>query len=415
VKFTETPIQRLLLDCLHQDRTRLDGSAFTGLDEAGWDELFELARAQRVRPLVFDRLSGGGFKGLAPAAAWKGLEHDCRQIALRALRQQAAVADIVLALSTAGIPVIVLKGAHLRTTVYRSPALREMIDVDVLVHREQLQRAVDVIGSRGFAPSSPFSVEVEAALRHDLKALVGRGAVIEIHWNITSPGRPHSIDPAELWRHAVPFGPAGLGGLCLPPEDLVLHLCMHVAYQHQFEFGLRPFCDLAETIRHFGDRMDWDVLTRRAAAWHWTPGVSAALRLARDLVGAEVPSSVLADLMPSGLDADILASAREQVFTTGTDVVALGTKISRLAGSESLGVRLRHAWRRVFLPRAELASHYSVPADLSRLHFAGLHLRRVGELVTRRGPLVARLLTRRDAELNAVVERKNRLAAWLET
>ena len=407
-----TPIQQRLLDCLHQDPNRLDRGAFAAMGEWEWRELFDAARAHRVRPLVYQRLLASDLRTAVPPGSWRSFERDRRRAVKLALRQQAAVSHIVVALSGEGIPALVLKGAHLRETIYRSPLLREMIDIDVLVPRERLGRAAEILCARGYGPSAPFSVELDATLRHDLKTLVGDGGLVELHWNITTPGRPHTIDPEALFHRAVPFKVQGVTALGLSPEDLILYLCAHASYQHQFAFGLRPFCDLAETIGRHGHTLDWRTMRQRAADWHWAPGVYVALALARELVGAGISSEHIESLKPDGLAEDILGVARDQAFTTGADVLALGNQISRLVDSGSGWTRLAHVWRRVFLPRRELASHFGAPVDSSRIAVVMLHGRRLVQLLTHRGPLVVRLLSRRDGELQAVARRKNRLARW---
>lgn len=411
-----TPIQQLLLDCLHQDQTRLTADRLAALDDAGWRELFALARMQRVRPFVLDRLSRAGFKGLVPVAVWAELEQESRQIAVHALRQQAELQWIVSALSAVNIPVIVLKGAYLRQAVYGNPALREMGDIDLMVPREHLRQAHDIVAAYGYQSlkSGAIDVEVDSAVGHHLPRYVKSGVTAaELHWNLTTTREPYAIDPGDLWKRAVPFRVGDVTALALSPEDLLLHLCLHASYQHEFGFGVRWACDLGAVIRHHGARLDWETVNGRAVAWKWVPGVYAALRLAHDLVGAEVPSDVLGWLQPSDWHEDILETAREQVFTTPSDIAALSTEVARLDSSERVGARLGHLYRRINLSPLDLAALFSVPLDSPRWVFAWLRVRRLGNLLKRYGQTVGRLLIRRDPGITGVAERKNRIRSWL--
>ena len=94
------------------------------------------------------------------------------------------------ALSNAGVPVIVLKGAALAATIYPSLAHRPMGDADLLVRpgdRDWARAVLEAIGYR-FLPEprqrfSPFGTEFtgEMSFRRNERTLV------ELHWELT-PG-----------------------------------------------------------------------------------------------------------------------------------------------------------------------------------------------------------------------------------
>jgi hypothetical protein len=411
-----TPIQQLLLDCMHQDHARLTEDRLVALDEMGWRELFNLARIMRVRPLVLERLSKGGFKSLVPTTPWNELNQQCRQIAMTALRQQAELVAIVTDLAARQIPVIVLKGAYLRDAVYQNHALREMGDLDIMVRHEHLQQAADVVAARGYTSlkSGPVDVNVDAAVAHHLPRCIKRGVTAaEVHWNLTTSREPYAINPADLWLRPVPFRVGSITALALSPEDLVLHICLHASYQHEFAFGVRSLCDLEAVIRGYGTRIDWGAVRDRAVTWKWAPGVHAMLRLARDLVGAAVPGSVISSLRPANWREDMLETAREQLLADPSELIVLGAEVARLSGSESMGTRLKHLYRRICLSPDYLASQFSVPLDSSRWVFACLRLRRFGDLLNRYGRIVARVHIGQDRRLAIIADRKNALRKWL--
>jgi hypothetical protein len=61
---------------------------------------------------------------------------------------------------------------------------------------------------------------------------------------------------------------------------------------------LRPFCDIAETIHHFGSEIDWATVIERAIARKWQRGVYLTLQLAKEMIEADVPAFVLENLRP---------------------------------------------------------------------------------------------------------------------
>jgi hypothetical protein len=122
------------------------------------------------------------------------------------------------------------------------------------------------------------------------------GIPIELHWTIETG--PFNIDVESLWERAERTSIAGLETFVLAPEDLLLHLCLHAAFHHRFNQGLRPLWDLVEVLEHHGRDIEWDKVVHRAAAWRVRKHAHLALYLAHALLGASVPVFVLTALRP---------------------------------------------------------------------------------------------------------------------
>jgi hypothetical protein len=91
--------------------------------------------------------------------------------------------------------------------------------------------------------------------------------------------------------------------LVLSPEDLLLHLAIHLmthlSQAGGFRGHVRTLCDIGETCRRYRNAIDWRRLVTQAEAYNLAKQLYYALRLACDLVGAGVPSSALTDLRAS--------------------------------------------------------------------------------------------------------------------
>jgi hypothetical protein len=141
--------------------------------------------------------------------------------------------------------------------------------------------------------------------------------MLELHWGIEDDDNPFAIDTDGLWRRAVPASVGGAEALALAPEDLLLHLALHTAYNHgwlQFQGGLRPLCDIAACLRRFGDQLQWDVLIQRAHAWRIHRSVWLTLMLVRDLLRVGVPPAALDRLAPSDADPALVHAATDLVL-----------------------------------------------------------------------------------------------------
>lgn len=404
----EVRARALLLSCLHRPDRSHDAAAVAP-DQETWERFGALASEHCVRPRAREALIERGDAGV-PASVSVALAARCRQIAVKVLLTHAALAGIVREFTAAAVPLIVLKGACLGPLVYRDIALREMNDLDVLVPRECLQAAVDVLLALGYQPQRPFSLAVDVRVRHHVETFVKGAISIDLHWNVALPGQPYSIDPAELWARAVPQKVNSVSTLRLGLEDLLLHLCVHTSYHHQFACGLRPSCDIAAVVERYHDAIDWDAFCERSLRWRWSKGVYVALALARRLAGAAIPSEVLSRLQADDSGAAV-EWANRLIWITPAERQAFTPRLAAFGAHAPWSHTIRRAVTCLLPPPSELAWMYAV--EPGTLWLPVHYLRRVWDLLWRRGPSAMRLLTSRDPDLLALAERRDRLQQWL--
>ena len=222
------PAMAVLLACLHQDPRQLSADLLAHVGAKDWRRLLTLATAHGVRGLIAWRLSDTTVARRLPSDVHQALSDATRQTAARMLRAQAQVAELADAFAAASISVMALKGVHLAQVVYPNLTLRAIQDIDLLVSREDLERATEIALTLDYTPIRAFTVEQEATEKAHVTRLVRPDSLdMEIHWNITAPNAVYSIDPADLWTHAVPVEFGMCRTLGLSPEHLLLHLCTH--------------------------------------------------------------------------------------------------------------------------------------------------------------------------------------------
>ena len=380
------------------------------LSDGDWSRLLVLADNQQVAPLLCRRLQARGLESFVPDAVLAELRRRVRTSAMRNLAVYASLARILALLKARGIPVIVLKGAYLAEAVYREVGLRPMIDVDLLVPVDSVPEVAKIFEDDGYRPLQPYTLEIALAERHHLPRYVKPlHTSYEVHWNLLPPGEPWSVPVDGFWERAVPTQLAGLETLALSKADLLLYLCAHAAYSHQFAGGLRAYCDIAETIRHDSGEFEWDEVVERAQSLGWQRGVWAVLKQAREMVGARIPRAALDALEPDGVSSDVLRDAREQMFLGGESLKVLQPSLAEFqeaAGSPA-------GWRDLFngpLSRETVASKYLLPPDSMKVYL--YYPRRLFYLLTQHGRTALRLW-RREPETTRLMERRVRLNDWL--
>ena len=382
-------------------------SAGTRQPQAVWNEVVATAVRHGFAPLLFKRLKESGARTNVPAVAWENLRLAYFASAGRNARLYRELGLVLRCLRGSGIPVIVLKGAFLAEAVYGDVALRPMGDVDLMVPRAEMPRAHAVLLDTGRAHQQSGDVGSRSGRSRKFRLSVGAG--IDLCWTIVAPKGRFGPDSTGLWNRAHQATIAGVEVLGLCPEDLLLHLCLHASHRHGLTAGLRPFCDIAETIRHFRGAMDWAQVVHSAREWCASRYVGLTLHLAQSMVGAGVPDDVLERLVPGGIDQRIIEAARESVLTQAGYLQRMPF-FGRL-GVESLGDKAKLSWERIFLSRGEMAAIYPASRDSKYLYFHyALRLRDVIRAfvshIRRRGRLMTR--SRRH-------NRKDPLVNWLKS
>ena len=384
---------------------------------AVWDEVIAIAVRHGLTPLLYARLKENDAQAYVPADVWERMRRTYVASAVRSMCFERDLRAVLRCLRSSGIKVIVLKGAYLAEAVYDDPALRPRVDVDLMVPKADLPRAYAALLDLGRTHRQP---QAGASSAEDSHRGLTVGAGIDLCWTFDVPGGRSRLDTACLWDRARPATIAGVEVLALSPEDLLLHLCLHAAHRHGLGDGLRPLCDVCETILRFRSEMDpevrhgtteitenrrvrsehrpvcvrprtgrpspdsvfsvasvvdsisvpgidWTQVVERAQVWGASRYVGLMLHLARGMLGADVPDEVLEQLVPGGINLPVLEAARESVLAR-TGYMERMPFFGRL-GAKSLGEKLKLSWERVFLSRDEMAATYPASRDSKCLCF----------------------------------------------
>jgi hypothetical protein len=299
---------RLILACA---RTEPDVRIIEDLAECGPDWQVIVRKAERLGlvPLVYASLKQTAGSGQVPQPVVERLRQLCHRDAIRSIALREALGAVLLRLSEEGVPVVVLKGAALAALVYPSPALRTMVDIDLLAPKRDLGKVDALLRGMGYTPASP---EISASgswldQNHHLSYLGPEGfPTLEVHHHIFQPGNnPNGpglfdrISIEDFWERSRPVRIASVATHVFSPEDFLLHVTLHLSETDGFLAHVRTLCDIREMCRRYGNAIDWSRLISQAKTYKVGKGLYYSLRLARDFAGASVPSGVLTDLRAS--------------------------------------------------------------------------------------------------------------------
>jgi hypothetical protein len=262
-----------------------------------------------------------------------GLVERRRALLARTLGQVGLAARAIALLDARGVRALPLKGAALAETVYHVESDRPMSDVDVLA-LERFADASAALREAGFAEVA----RGDHALA--LRDPAGAG-LLELHRSVVSAPGLFPLDGPGAWERRV----AGRGQLRhLPsPEDLLLQLALHAAFQHGLVLSLVQWLDFRRVLERAAP--DPAALLEIAAAARAEVPLAAALRVAEAVVSAPVPDALRLAL-PRGLRRfveDRLADPLAFVSPAAPDLV-------RVRWELAAGRRAELLWRTLVLP-----------------------------------------------------------------
>lgn len=306
------------------------------------------------------------------AAMWGDLIKAARAVEARYLLLAAAFAEINTTLEAEGITPVWLKGAALARTVYPDPALRPMLDLDLLVTTENIAQALAALIAIGYHHEVPERIPAaqlfdEAELRrppenahhHLLIGGLSGSVPVELHFQLLV-SQEFLAPPGERWfwsqTTTTHFGDLPL--TVFRPEAALLYLSFHAALHHaKADFRLVRLLDLHLLITH--QPIDWRVVVEQAIDLEWTQAVDSCLRQTTEYFGTLVPPDVLLQLQqrrPASEDPTRLFQFYEK--KTVLDGVL------REFRGRSTPERLAFLHKSIFPPRAYMRTRYNIDGSV---------------------------------------------------
>lgn len=245
-------------------------SSATGRDFSGlpphldWDALVRMAKAHGLVPQVSHALRAWPT-GQVPMTVVHALEEHQRAIVQRGLRLTAALLEVHHALTAAGLSALPYKGPTLSLQLYGDPALRDAVDLDVLVPQEQMPAATEAMAQVGFVPARRYPPAIRGQLlryRAEI-GLVRADVLLELQWRLAPKYFSVEIDFGRFWerRSEVTLRERKLP--VLSAEDNLLVLCVHGAKHHWH--ALKWLVDVDHLIQT-NAALDWKTALERAKA-----------------------------------------------------------------------------------------------------------------------------------------------------
>ncbi len=311
--------------------TALDCSLFDGFGTEDWKNLYELAKSQDLTQLAADAIA----KNAVPVDPEIKTKFD-KKLRLAVYRYQITVYElerIKKILNEAEIPFIPLKGSVLRQS-YPQPWMRTSSDIDILVHENDLSRAIEAMKAEGLQPCGQTS--------HDVTFKTDSLIHLELQFNLFEESQIGKSEQVlnSVWERSAPID--GTFEYRMSDEMFYYYHLAHMAKHLEFGggCGIRPFLDL------------W-VLN------HSVPGDDQArfalLRMGGLEKFAEIANELVAYWMEEKEPSELALQLQHFIFTGGIYGTEENAAIMRQGKRKS---RISYIFSRLWIPYEQLVAIY---------------------------------------------------------
>ena len=148
-----------------------------------WDSLVHAAESQGVAPLLYKHLEHIGFR--LPDGNHRILRSLAQRCRLSNQIRNSTIAEVLNIFRSEKIDNLLVKGIALANSVYSTPGLRPMRDIDLLVHRMDLEKAGNTLYELGFRQETHHEIPQEYYhLPPLVKEIDGLPVTVELHHSL---------------------------------------------------------------------------------------------------------------------------------------------------------------------------------------------------------------------------------------
>lgn len=361
-----SPAMAQLISCLRHEPAEEKTARLHRIAASDWPAIYAEADRHDVTPNLYHSVKPHARNLAASEDLMTAMRRKYLIAVARNLHLFQELSGLLNEFNKEGIPVVLLKGAHLAAEVYDDMGLRNMCDIDLLVKQADLMRVERLLLSRGADPEDRRRV-IGSDNKHFGYQLAESGLRVEVHWALVT-GDSFRIGWEETEARLRPITINSIPALALCPEDLLLHLCLHTA-GHLNALHVRMLCDMVAVGQRYGAKLDWPGLVARSGDWGASRAAYVILKLAKERLGAPLPADWIEALRTQDMDDRVVSYVAGRFFNSSPPVAApdLSIGMARFRSAKGLRARMEYTAERIFLSPEIMASKYGAPENSWRI------------------------------------------------
>ena len=262
-----------------------------------WEKFSSYAIKHGVAAVIFNKLSDLELLHLLPNAT---LDLFKQQYYKTFARNTVLLENFKLVAEQAhknNIDIILLNGISLINHVYDDIAMRPMVDIDILVKKEDVSQMEKILKSLNYG-TNPIvkSKFIEIKEHFHLPAFIHRinHIMIELHTHIHESDSLLKLDISTFWENKIPVKDFTDNIGMLSPENLLQHLCMHIHEHYKSKkIRLSHFYDIVKVIEKYNNHgLDWNKFINGVVKFNLRAAIYPYLYLVQKHFITEIPSII---------------------------------------------------------------------------------------------------------------------------
>jgi hypothetical protein len=276
------------------------------LGEIDWNSLVQTALQHGVMPLLYRSLAANWREAVPTIVLDRLRSHYHENVrGNRALLRE--LLELLALFEACRIRALPLRGPVLAMSIYGDLTMRQFEDLDIFVPAAQIAGAKNMLTARGYKFRTLGDTDALA------DSSDGRVSV-DLQWALAPGVWRFPIDLEQLWGRLVPVS-LGNATVWQPnPADHALILCAHGA-KHCWS-SLKWIIDVAAFTRMHKSSLDWKATVDRARSLGGERQLLLAMRLAGDILDADVPVEVVRRITADPAVAALATELRQRLFVT---------------------------------------------------------------------------------------------------
>ena len=193
-----------------------------------------------------------------------------------------------------------------------------------------------------------------------------KGTIVEVHSNI-SPYVDFDID--ECWENAKETKFNGFNALVFRPEDMIIHLCLHLFSSGNTGNTLRGICDIAETLNFYSVELDWNLIQKQAEKYNITKELNSIIYVAQQFYGK--PDEFSGVINPKKVDFFLVSMIKKMAFSHDKAITFPGSLLKAMA-AESFSKKYEILKNKIFPDRNTMSMLNNTPINSINFYFSYL-------------------------------------------
>jgi hypothetical protein len=257
-----------------------------------WFKAIDLASFHRLSPVLISQVQQHATARLPETISLRLIER-FRAHTIRNFELTKELLEILSLLEKRSVDTLAFKGPVLSQQLYGDLALREFLDLDILVPPGDAWMVIGLLSAKGFKPHFTLTRRQFARFqgsRFDMGLYhAAKEVLVEVHWALVSPGYSFSPAAEMPWESVQSVLIADRSIKTFSAETQLLCSCLNQAKHNWSRLGW--LMDLAALI-HQSPAMDWQQIQKRAGSFGTARMIRVSLQLVQRLFEVTLPGNI---------------------------------------------------------------------------------------------------------------------------